>query len=114
MKPVMQTLVSASYKNGNLDGQTVKKIAAQLNRKELKAYIRGLRNNEKKTTVSVEIADPKIKVDEKALQNVFGKKKIRKQVNSDLLLGLRITDNDDVYNMNLQDTLERIEDYATE
>lgn len=114
MKDLIKQLVQISYTNGTLNPDMVARIAAKLNRKELKAYIHGLKAYEKKTTITVEVAHPAVPIDEKALQSIFGQKKIRKNVNPDLLLGLRITDNDDVYNMNLKTSLERIEAYAAE
>lgn len=111
---LINQLVSVSYLNGILDERIVNRIALKLNRKELKAYIHGLKEHEKRTTIRLEIAKPNITVNEEALRKIFGGKKIQTTINPDLLLGLRITDSDDVYNMNLKTSLERIEAYAAE
>lgn len=113
MKLRIQDIVAASYKNDMLDETRVNRIVPRLNRKELKAYIHGLKNHEKKTTVQVEVANP-ASLDEETLQKIFGNKKIQTRVNPELLLGLRITANDDVYNLNMKTNLERIVDYAAE
>jgi F0F1-type ATP synthase delta subunit len=114
MKKLIQQLVKASYVDDVLHEPTVNKIAAHLTRNELKEYIRGLKEQEKRTTLFVTVPHAKTQVNEDELGRIFGQKKVVVQTDPDLLLGLKITDRDDVYNMNLKTSLERITDYAAE
>ena len=111
MKRLMKQLVQISYQNGVLHAETVEKIAGKLTRNELKVYIRGLKDQEKRSTVYVEAPITLSAEEEKNIESLFGKKVVSRK-NPELLLGLKITDEDDVYNMNLKTNLERIETYA--
>ena len=110
----MKQLVEASYTEGNLNLDTITRIADKLSRKDLKTYIKALKAYDDKNTLHVESAYPLNGSDESALKQIFGNKKIRYSENDELLVGVRITDNDTVYNMNLKNTLERIAAYAAE
>lgn len=110
----MKQLVEASYTEGNLNLDSITKIADKLSRKDLKVYIKALKAYDDKHTLRVESAYPLHESDTSALKQIFGNKKIRYSENDELLVGVRITDNDTVYNMNLKNTLERIAAYAAE
>jgi len=114
MKKLIEQLVQVSYTVGVLNSAIVEKIAAKLTRKQLKAYIRALKTEERRRTIYVEVASEHEKPAVSELEKIFGQKNFRVTENPALLLGLRITDNDDVYNVNLKTSLERIKDYATE
>jgi F0F1-type ATP synthase delta subunit len=114
MTNLLKQLVEVSYLDGVLDAVTVARIADKLSRTQLKAYIRALKDAEKQRTVRVEAPAEPTAADRKALESIFSGKMIVTEKNPDLLLGLRITNNDDVYNMNLKHSLERIAAYAAE
>jgi hypothetical protein len=111
MNNLIQKLVVVSYTDGDLNAEIVEKIAPRLTRTQLKSYIHCLKDAEKRSTVIVESSSDIRTRDVEELHKLFGKK-IKARTNPDLLLGLRITDNDDVYNMNLKNSLERITDYV--
>lgn len=114
MEKLIKQLVEASYTDGILNAEVVFAIADRLSRKHLKSYIHALKEHEKQHTVIVEVPSEKAFTDADAFATLFRNKKVRFQENPDLLIGVRIRDNDDVYNMNLQKTLERIATYAAE
>lgn len=114
MDKLIDQLVEVSYTDGVLDAATVNRIADRLTRTQLKAYIRALKEAEKQHTVRVEAPTEPTAADAKALAGIFSGKRIVTEKNPDLMLGLRVTDNDDVYNINLQHSLERIAEYAAE
>jgi F0F1-type ATP synthase delta subunit len=110
----LNKLVEASYIDESLDQQRVMAIAERVNRKELKAYIQAIKAREQSTTV---IVDAPYELDKKQTDELLkffpGKKLVSRKDNS-LLLGLKITDNDTIYEMNLKDTLDNISDYLKE
>ncbi len=107
-------LLDASYDGDVLNSEAVSKIADFLTRKELKEYIRAIKNREKSMTLFVEVPHDKMKLHTDELKELFGAKKVSVAINPELLLGLRMRDQDDVYNMNMKYSLERIMKHATE
>jgi len=107
-KKLLKQLVIISYKNGVLDNETISKIADKLSKSELKQYIRSLKSAEKLRNVYVEspFELQKDMVDE--FKHVFPDKKIVHQKDPSLLVGTRITHGDDIFEMNLKNSLERI------
>jgi len=101
----IRKLAQASYKV--LDEGKVAKISSLLKRKDLKEYIRQLRLLEKQQEVI--IALPAINGYNKPgsfFEQLFSNKRITYQEDSSLLLGVRITDNDMVYDINLKARFE--------
>jgi len=86
-----------------------------LSRKKLKELIHELERQEKKSIVIVETAKT---VDEgkylSKFQSLFPGKKIKFIVNQNLIFGIRITDDDNVYELNLDDSFRRTENYLRE
>lgn len=101
-KKLINQLVAASYTKDALDGKKVEKIASLLSRAELKLYIRGLKLAEKKQTITLVLPD-------KTFYNktLLGKTKKQVKVVEDksLLLGAKVIDNDTVYDLSLQNSL---------
>ncbi len=108
MEKVIANLVTASYTNNNLDFERVQKIAGFLNRKLLKAYITALKRYEKKITVYVDLPQDAEMSEKKEIQALFPKKKILYNTNPALLAGIRITDNDILYELSMKDSLDKI------
>lgn len=104
---VLKQLVSESYSGNELDQGKVEKIAKVLKRRELKEYIKALKNRENQMKVTIAAAND-IEIDEFLLSELFPEKKIDFQKDPDLLLGVKITDNDLVYNFNLKSRLEKL------
>lgn len=102
----IKTLVLASYTDKRLNVDKVNKIAGLLTRKDLKTYIKVLKSYEKKNTVIVNL--PFLYNDKKIFDKMFKGKKIIYKEDPSLIAGVRIINNDIVYEHNLKNTLEDI------
>lgn len=110
-KKLLQQLVLASYKGDSLDAKIVDEIAKRLDRQDLKAYVRALKLMEQKKKIY--IAMPKASVyntSKKTLESLFPTKDLIFEEDPTLLLGMRLIDNDMVYEMSLKERLESILD----
>lgn len=112
-RQMLKQLVVESYSDGELDAAKVNKIADLLTKKELQLYIRALKNWEKQMRVIVEIPR-KGDIDLEELQDIFPDKKIVLEVDPTLILGMRIQNNDDVFEMSLKNTLDKITEHIEE
>lgn len=104
IKKIINQLVAASYTNGQLDNRKVTRVAALLSRADLKKYIRGIKLTEKANTISLVLPDMKL-----YNKSLLGHTTKQVQVLEDksLLLGVKVIDNDTVYDMSLKNNLER-------
>ncbi len=107
-KKLLKQLVLISYKNGDLDNETVSRIADKLGRAELKQYIKSLKNAEKLRNVYIESPFGMQNDIMKELKDIFPDQKIIDKNNPALLVGTRITHNDDIFEMNLKNSLDTI------
>ena len=109
-KKDLNNLVKASYKNNILDKKIALSIGSKLSRKNLKLYLKALKYNEKRNTVKVIIANDKInKVSlEKKLKQEFKNKKFDFQVDKTLIAGIKVIDNDLIYDYNLNNTINSL------
>lgn len=110
-KRLLQQLVLASYIHNKLDAHNVDEISQRLDRQDLKAYLRALKLMEQKKKVY--IALPKASVyntSKKDLEHLFPEKELIVEEDPSLLLGMRVVDNDMVYEMSLKNQLESILD----
>ncbi len=106
-KTFLKKLAIASYKNGELDQKTAFKIADRLSKKDLKQYIRIIKASEKAKNIYLTTALGD-KNTEKQLKYIFKDKNIIVNQDSSMMLGSRIEINDDIFEMNLKNTLENI------
>jgi len=108
----IKNLAISSYTNNNLDIKKVRTVSKFLNRMQLKRYIQFLKNLEKNKTVVV--AMPKLN-DRNTLENVLRKifpgKKLQFFEDKSLIAGLKLTNNDIIYDFNLKNTLENLVSY---
>lgn len=109
----LQQLVIESYTDGELDIAKVNKIADLLTKKELKLYIKALKNWERQNTIVVD-APQTNPGSLKQLQSIFPDKRIVMNVDPTLLLGMRLQHNDDIYEMSLKNTLNKITEHIEE
>ena len=112
-RSALKHLVIASYSEGSLDPEKVNKIADLLSRKELKLYIKALKNWEKQQQVLVDVPQETPGL-EAELHSVFPDKQIVLTVDPSLILGMRMHHNDDIYEMSLNNTLEKITEHIEE
>ena len=108
---MINKLIKYSASGNELNEKKVMDIAERLNRKQLKAYIDGLKRWRQKNTIIVESA---AKVSEKMkseFESVFAGKKMVFSVRPDLIVGTRIVNNDMIYEMNLKNTLQDMQQH---
>lgn len=99
-------LALSSYTNDSLDEKKVMRVAIQLSRHDLKRYIRALKAIERKNMLFVRI--PNKKRYAQTLEDVFRGRNIIVDEDPELLMGIRITDDDMVYDMSLENKLNTI------
>ncbi len=112
-RQTLKQLILASYTDGELDAKKVNKVSDLLTKKELKLYIRALKNSEKQNTILVEVPSHDA-IDESDLQELFPDKRISLTVDPELLVGMRFQDNDDIFEYSLKNTLDKITEHIKE
>lgn len=112
MRKPIKKLVEKSYANGKLNEKIIGKIASLLSRKELKQYIDTIKKQEKKSILYVDIPFNHMEKYEKELKKMFPGKTIEYRTDPNLILGIRITDNDNIYEVSLEKVLEDIRSYV--
>ncbi len=114
-KKLLKQLVQISYEGNKLDQTKVDNIAHLLNRKDLRKYIKVLKAREKELTVELAIPNGTNDAEYiKRFQPLFADKKIRVTKDPNLLLGARITDNDIVYDLSLQSSMNQLQNFVEE
>jgi len=106
MNKKIKQIAVASYTNGKLDPKKVTVIANTLTRKELKAYIKELKNIERKKRVTVVSPSPLEPAEKKIIAEKFSGKQIEYKEDLSLMAGVKIIDNDIIYDLNLKNILE--------
>ena len=101
MKKKLQNLVELSYKNGNLDQETVALIASKLSRRELKQFIRLLIQEENKKQVFVTASTELDKASREKIQHLFPDKKVVSTVDPSMISGIKVVENDVEFEINL-------------
>lgn len=112
-RQTLKQLVIESYSHGDLDAKKVNKIADLLNRNELTLYIKALKNWERQNKITLEVPNDH-NLNMKDLTSIFPNKKIEISVDPTLLLGMRLQSNDDVFEMSLKNTLDKITEHIEE
>jgi len=97
--------VQNSYTNNQLDAHKVSLIAGKLERSELKHYLKALKKEERGKNVYVATARLLAAGDQKALRDLFPEKNVIIQVDPRLVGGIRILNNDVVYEKNIAQLL---------
>lgn len=109
-KKQIDKLALQSYRGNNLDSRRVEEVVAGISRLDLKMYIRALKNWESRESINIIIPNEKYKNNLKVsmLKKMFPSKKIKFILDSSLVAGVRIINQDMVYDFNLKNTLEDI------
>lgn len=106
-KKMITQLVNASYTKDLLDSKKVEKIAGLLSRHDLKLYLRGLKLSEKAKTISLVLPDAKLyNSAKKHFEEKYKGKEVIVAEDPSLLLGMKVIDNDMVYDMSLKNIVE--------
>lgn len=106
-KKLLKKLIDCSYKKNILIAKNVDNIVKLLKRVDLKHYIEALKKQERKLTVFIDVPIDDLKIKDK-FRKIFPNKKIAWNIDTTLMLGTRIIDNDMLFELNLKNTLEKI------
>lgn len=107
-KKQLDNLVLQSYTKDSLDAKKVSAIAGLLTRFQLKQYLRELKNYEKQKTVNVIVSYLPTNTQQKTISHLFPGKRIKYEIDKNLLVGIKIINNDEVFDLNLKDTLDNL------
>lgn len=103
-------LSTKSFTRNDLDPKKVKIFTAKMKRKDLRNYIRAIKAIDEKNKITVIIPALKDfkKNDIAILLKHYKDKKIIYQEDPNLLVGIKIIDNDLIYDFNLKNSLENL------
>lgn len=111
----IKNLAMASYTKNSLDAKKVNRIVKLLSRAQLKTYVKFLKSLESSKTVKVIIPKHGTKSDlTKELKKVFSDKKLEFSEDKSLIAGIKIIDNDIIYDFNLKNTFENLVSYINQ
>jgi len=113
----IELIVKRSFIRDNLNEVFVKRVSRKLKRSELKEYLKQIKTTLNKKIVKVYIPDAQ-EFNSPALYNTFRKiypmKKIMIEIDPKLMLGIRIENEDNVYELSLQNTFDDLLDFVKE
>lgn len=112
-KKLVKKLIDYSYENNKLNSKNVESVARLLGRRDLNLYIKALKRRERKLSVFIDVPINNLSVKGK-FKEIFPNKKITWDVDPSLMLGLRIINDDMLFEMNLKNTLDKIQSYMRE
>lgn len=101
----IKSLVLTSYRNNVLDKNVVNAITKRLNRNSLKRYVNELKNYEARRTVVITTAFP---CEHEIFKKLFQGKKIIFKKDRSLMVGIKILENDMLYEFNIRNRLEKL------
>lgn len=113
----LKKLAIASFTRGNIDSKKIIRIAPKLKRSELRKYIKYLKIQIAKDIVRVQVpnmGDYNDKELKKKFFKLFPNKKFVVEENPDLILGVRVIDNDKIYDFNLKNSFEEMNEQFLE
>lgn len=105
----IRQLVIASYTKNRLDEKKVEKIAHLLSKNDLKAYIRGLKLEEQKHKIYLALPTKTVyNKARKEFEETFEGKEIIFTEDPSLLLGLKVLDDDMLYEVSLAEKINQL------
>ncbi len=110
-KKYIKKIALASYTKNELDSKKVKRIAGFLTRNNLKRYIKELKllENQKTITILTPAFSKKVQNDvRKQFAKVFADRKVIIDNDPSLILGVKVIDNDLIYDLSLKNTLNNL------
>lgn len=110
-KKQIQQMIKDSYSNQKLDQDKVKIMASKLNRSELKTYIMALKAYERKLNLII-ITAYHFKDLKKEINKLFADKQIIYEQDPNLIAGVKIINDDIIYEHNFKNTIRNITDYV--
>ncbi len=116
-KKQIKKIAQASYTKNKLDSKKINKITGFLTRNDLKQYIKELKllEGQKTITVLTPIADKRNQDDiKKQFARVFTDKKVIIDSDPSLIVGIKVINNDLIYDLNLKNTLDNLNMHINE
>jgi F0F1-type ATP synthase delta subunit len=111
----IKQLAQVSYTSGHLDVKKVNRITKLLNRHELKTYLKYLKAFEKAKNVEINLTDIGLKTNlSKELRKLFPDKNVNFIEDPSLIAGLKIVDNDNIYDFSLKNTFKNLVSYINQ
>lgn len=110
-KKIVAKLVEVSYNNGRLDEARVNRIVKILNRKDLSVYLKALKRQENRLNVFIDHSFNLSALDQEILIKLFPEKTVYFRKDPGLVWGIRILEDDKVYNLNMKSALEQMSIY---
>lgn len=102
----IKKLIGASYHDNSLDLVRVNRIVRNLTIKELKLFIKLLKNYEKSKTVTIFLSDILGKNEiTKHMRKIYPDKNIIIKEDKSIIGGIRIIDNDTIYDANIKNSI---------
>jgi len=113
-KKQIRGLVQASYTGNELDQKKINRITKLLNRSELKIYINFVKAFEKSKTLIVYAPNLSAGVFlKKEVGKLFQNKKVEIKEDKKLIAGIKIIDDDNVYDFNVRNNLKNLVSYIS-
>jgi F0F1-type ATP synthase delta subunit len=113
MNKQIQLLAANSYTGNALDEKVVDAIAQRLSRKELKEYLRALKQIEQKKEVLVRTPKVLTNDEKKTITNLYPEKRIIYTIDPTMIGGIEVTIDDIMYEINLEKTFDQMVNYIT-
>ncbi len=112
-KTQIKNLALLSYKNNKIDIKRIEKIVKLLKKSELRQYIKYLKAIEKTKTIKAILPNKNNQKEcEKMLKKVYKGKNVDFDYDENMIIGLKIIDNDLIYEYNLKDTIDKISNHV--
>lgn len=111
----IKNLAKASFIKNKLDEKKTLKIGKLLKRGDLKKYINEVKRIDKQNTVNVYFSNlSDYKIFKKRIEKMFETKEIKLIEDKSLIAGIKVEDNDDIYEYNLKTNIGNIVNYISE
>ena len=107
-KKIVKQLAEESFEKKSLNEKKISLITARLKKTDIRAYIRALTLLTYQKTVFVQTPVAIDETSQKQLQLKFPNKKMIYTIHKDLLAGMKIIDNDLLYDYSLEAKIERL------
>lgn len=109
-KNLLKRLVDYSFVDNELSAKRVGEVSKLLKnkREHLKEYASALKRKEKSMSVFIDVPTNNFDQYKKQLKKIYPNRKIIWNIDPSLLLGVRITEGDNVFEMSLKKSLDSI------
>jgi F0F1-type ATP synthase delta subunit len=104
----IKSLASTSFTGNDINEKIVDRIVKKLSRLELKKYIKALKNLEKQKNIYVYLPNTSDKSIIAKLKQIFKNKNIILREDKSLIAGIKVVDNDIVYEQNIKNNLNNL------